>query len=141
MIRKLYSFAKRFTPAPQLEPAAVQHSAGEVSIPPSHTAVTPETSLLLRFHFLPTTIRDKWPPLAGNIDEIPEFRALHRKLMVMCSSRTGSEYLSYLLKDFGFDIYERFNIEPYVDRGVVPAGFSTIHDYIISLLRTRLQIA
>lgn len=129
MIRQFYSYAKRFAQSAQLRAVAVKHKIGQVSATSSHVH-NRMTPLLPRFHFMPTVIRDKWLPLAGDIEGIPEFRTLDRRLMIMCSSRTGSEYLSYLLEDFGFDIHEYFNdIERCVDM-----GFSAIRDYIIDLL-------
>lgn len=144
MMRKFYALAHRLTRVPELL-AAKDHardggtttsSADEADIIPAQESAHMKTPLLPRFHFLPQTIQDKWLPLAGSIEEIPEFRELDCKLMIMCSSRTGSEYLSYLLEDFGFHIHESFNIEPYVEQGTVPGGLPSIRDYLIQLLKS-----
>jgi hypothetical protein len=49
--------------------------------------------------------------------------------------RTGSEYFSYLLEDFGLKIYENFNVVMDVHTGRVPRGLPSLRDYVLEVIR------
>lgn len=78
----------------------------------------------------------KYLPISGKIGEIPELRSLSHRILILCSSRTGSEYLSYLFEDFGVLVYEYLNIENFIANGVPPYDRASLRDYIVELVQS-----
>ena len=157
MVRRLYSLARRFARLTQTtwqkktalgvcerfgSLNARSASTGPVSIFPG--TIYPVVSavantdanrgLLPHYLYNMWAIGEFWLPIAGSLDEIAEFRQLDRKVMILCSSRTGSEYLSYLLEDFGLKIHESFNVVMDVHTRQVPRGMSSLRDYVLAMI-------
>ena len=159
VVKKLYSLARRFTRLSQTEPVdvapVIMEEAPKVvetkTAPPSTASIFPGTiypvpsaltsassaaeGLLPHYLYNMRAIAEYWRPIAGSLEPIAEFRQLDRRVMILCSSRTGSEYLSYLLEDFGLKIYESFNVVMDVHTRRIPRGMPSLRDYVLAMIR------
>lgn len=97
---------------------------------PEH-ALTVETYLKFGRQF----IADQFLPHAGELSEIREFRRFDQRFLVLCASRSGSELLCYLLRDFGAETGESMNFLPDVGAEVRRRGMPTLRDAVVALCR------
>jgi hypothetical protein len=159
VVRNVYSFAKWFARISQTafsdiaprwmgdalfgnEARRLANSANAVypgTIYPVPSAIADGTATVGRVapHYLYNmhALANFWLPLAGPLEEIAEFRELDRKVMILCSSRTGSEYFSYLLEDFGLKVYESFNVVMDIHTRRVPRDLPTLRDYVLAVIQ------
>lgn len=120
MVKTLYSFAKRL----KRSPFSTGHNEHR------------EPSLLSRYPFDMDSIRQHWLPAAGDQDELSDFRAFDRRVMMLCAGRTGSQLLCYLMQDFGFQFVETTNCVFDVLGNRPPQGKATVREYMQHLIDT-----
>lgn len=76
---------------------------------------------------------EQFLPRSGDTSEIPEFRRFDCRFLVLCSSRSGSELLCYLLRDFGAATAESMSFLPDVGADLQRRGVSTLREALVSL--------
>jgi LPS sulfotransferase NodH len=76
---------------------------------------------------------EQFLPHSGETSEIPEFRRFDCRFLVLCSSRSGSELLCYLLRDFGAATTESMSFLPDVGADLQRRGVSTLREALVSL--------
>ncbi len=80
-------------------------------------------------------LAEHYLPVAGDTSEIEEFRQVQHKFLVLCSSRTGSELLCYLLRDFGAAVGETLNLLPDIAGAVRERGHDTLRSLLVERCR------
>lgn len=85
-----------------------------------------ELTIETYLQFSRALLAEQYLPVAGDTSEIAEFRQVEHKFLMLCSSRTGSELLCYLLRDFGAAVGETLNLLPDVAGAVAGRGHGTL---------------